>query len=93
MVFKGIERKGTQNTVARNFKGGELYWILDDVLIALSGENNVDNFTFQQDNAPSTANKTKQFLTERSIDVLEIWTLSPDLNPTENLCGTLSNTI
>lgn len=49
---------------------------------------------FQQDNAaPHCARATKEFFTEQNIEVMDFPSLSPDLNPIENLWAELSRHI
>ena len=63
--------------------------LLDNANVVL-----LDDFIFQQDNAPChTARKTMEFLESRNLTLLPWPPLSPDLSPIENLWGIISGIV
>uniref|UniRef100_A0A8K9WM68 Tc1-like transposase DDE domain-containing protein n=1 Tax=Oncorhynchus mykiss TaxID=8022 RepID=A0A8K9WM68_ONCMY len=64
--------------------GAKYREILDENLLQ-SAHDLEQRFTFQQDNDPKlTAKTTQQWLRDKSLNVLEWPSLSPDLNPIEH---------
>ena len=68
--------------------------ILQQHLIPWLNQNNINNYLFQQDNAPPhSAKSTVQWAKNNNISILKWPPCSPDCNPIENLWSIVSQTV
>ncbi|VDL67917.1 unnamed protein product [Nippostrongylus brasiliensis] len=68
----------------------EYQQVLETRLLPFLGQNNAQNSTFQQNNAPVHARMSKKdFFRRNSVEVLGWPASSPGLNPMENIWGHL----
>lgn len=92
MVWAGFSKEGKTEIkfISTRMKSADYVRLLQDALIPFGDLTFQGNYTFQQDNAPCyRARSTINWLNEREISVMDWPALSPDLNPIENLWGTL----
>ena len=96
MVWGGFSSKEKTNLVfiETSINASSYISLLNRKLLPFGSELHLNEYIFQQDNAPChTANKTKDWFDQKGVICMDWSSLSPDLNPIENVWGMMARLV